>query len=190
MQKAVMWNSGQFKSVERCVLSSTPTGFRFTGLLLLPLDSQVSGMPQVPASITYTIDINEQWRTRRVEIEQQTLSVTSTLVLISDGRGHWQVEGQDMPSLTGCLDIDLSVTPATNTLPIRRLPLQDGETAAVSAAWIRFPGLDIERLDQHYSRIDSEHYLYQTGDFTAEISVDDLGLVQEYADLWARIAEE
>jgi hypothetical protein len=95
-----------------------------------------------------------------------------------------------MHELTGVMDVDISVTPATNTLPIRRLSLDIGDTAPVDAAWIRVPDMIIERLPQQYTRTSDFHYRYESGNgaFTAVLEVDDAGVVVRYGDLWERIA--
>ncbi len=92
--------------------------------------------------------------------------------------------------MRGCLDVDLSVTPATNTLPIRRLALAEGAAAAVTAAWVRFPALTVEPLPQRYTRLGGGRYRYEsdTG-FVTEIESDDLGLVTRYGGGWERAAE-
>jgi hypothetical protein len=89
----------------------------------------------------------------------------------------------------GCNDVDLSVTPATNTLPIRRLDLPIGKSESVIAAWVKFPELAVQPLSQRYTRLAKNTYRYEseTG-FSAEIGVDDLGLVTAYPGDWERIA--
>jgi uncharacterized protein len=81
------------------------------------------------------------------------------------------------------------VTPATNTLPIRRLDLDIGKSESVTAAWIKFPDFEIQPLPQRYARITKHVYRYEsdTG-FSAGIVVDDLGLVTTYPGGWERIA--
>jgi uncharacterized protein len=88
--------------------------------------------------------------------------------------------------LNGCDDIDLGFSPATNLLPIRRLELAVGAKAAVRAAWIRFPELTIEVLDQVYTRLAEDRYLYESagGSFRRELIVDDIGFVIDYPDVW------
>ena len=49
---------------------------------------------------------------------------------------------------SGCIDLDLSFSPATNLLAIRRLALPVNEIAEVRSAWLTFPDLDLEPLDQ------------------------------------------
>lgn len=78
--------------------------------------------------------------------------------------------------MRGCLDADLSLTPASDTLPIRRLNLGIGKSESVVAAWIRFTELTVQPLPQRYAHTAENIYPYEsdTG-FAAEIVVDDLG---------------
>jgi uncharacterized protein len=92
--------------------------------------------------------------------------------------------------VAGCLDVDLAFTPATNLLPMRRLGLAAGESGDLTAAWVRFPDLDVQPLPQRYTRLAERRWRYQSrgGAFTAELEVDDLGLVVRYPPLWERAA--
>src|SRR6202521_4184163 len=114
---------------------------------------------------------------------------TNTLSLNVENSGLWCCSGQEVAEVRGCLDVDLSITPATNTLPIRRLDLGIGESESVTAAWIKFPELEVEPLSQRYTRTAENIYRYEsdTG-FSAEIKFDDLGLVVTYPGGWERIA--
>ena len=82
--------------------------------------------------------------------------------------------------------MDLSFSPATNLLPIRRLDLDEGQEAQVRAAWLHFPSFRLEPLDQVYRRIGETTYSYQSagGSFVAEMEVDEAGLVTCYPGYW------
>ncbi|HVU10099.1 MAG TPA: putative glycolipid-binding domain-containing protein, partial [Phototrophicaceae bacterium] len=44
------------------------------------------------------------------------------LHIVSDGHGKWRdADDNPLPELDGCIDVDISATPFTNTLPIRRI---------------------------------------------------------------------
>jgi len=96
----------------------------------------------------------------------------------------------EIPAVAGCLDVDLAFTPATNILPLRRLRLAVGESREMTAAWVRFPDLSVEPLAQRYTRLDEGRVRYESRDgaFTAELEVDELGLVERYPPLWERVA--
>ncbi len=95
-----------------------------------------------------------------------------------------------MAGSDGLLDIDLSITPSTNTLPIRRLDLAVGGRKSVEALWIRFPDLQIDQLSQTYQRSGPGAYRYESngGAFAAELEVDSEGVVVTYGDLWERVS--
>ena len=88
--------------------------------------------------------------------------------------------------MQGCEDVDLSFTPATNLLPIRRTGLAVGASAAVRAAWLGFPALTFEPLDQVYERVAECRYDYRSdgGAFRAILDTNRSGFVTEYSGLW------
>jgi hypothetical protein len=96
----------------------------------------------------------------------------------------------ELPEVAGCLDVDLAFTPATNLLPLRRLGLAVGEGRDATAAWVRFPELDIQPLPQRYTRLAERLVRYESrgGAFTADLEVDELGLVMRYPPLWELVA--
>jgi len=135
----------------------------------------------------YTIRVDEAWRTRQVEVELDNGGRTN-LSLSTDSAGHWTRGGKRLSALDNCFDVDLEWSPSTNTLPIRRLAPSPGESKPVSAAWVRFPSLEVERLEQTYERLDDRRYRYRSGRFTAELLVDDDGLVVQYGFNWKALA--
>jgi hypothetical protein len=54
--------------------------------------------------------------------------------------------------------IQLSIHLTLSAQPMRRLNLPVGREAMVSAAWLRFPDFELERLEQIYSRVDERTY--------------------------------
>ena len=91
--------------------------------------------------------------------------------------------------LEGCVDVDLSFTPATNTLPIRRLGLAVWEEAEIAVAWLRWPELRVERVLQRYARLARDRYRYTQDEFESRsCRVDEHGLVLEYEGLWRAVA--
>ena len=145
---------------------------------------------QQPAEIFYAVMCDRSWRTQQAHVGVVIGAESIQLQIHRDEQNHWYRNGERINGVDGVVDIDLSISPATNTLPIRRLALEIGESRAVDAAWVRFPELTIERLDQRYTRLDARRYRYESGGgtFTAEIEVDDNGVVARYSDLWERVA--
>jgi hypothetical protein len=92
----------------------------------------------------YEVYCDKNWLTQRVQVERTIGSETKALRLDLEKGGLWRSSGQEIAEVHGCLDADLSVTPATNTLPIRRFDLGIGRSESVVAAWIRFPELTVQ----------------------------------------------
>lgn len=143
-----------------------------------------------PLRVDYLVQCDLEWSTRAVYVTTLRGSLSRRLELRRDEAGAWWRGDDRLPELDGLVDIDLSITPATNTLPIRRLGLEVGGEGAADAAWIRFPELALERLPQRYSRTAERRYRYESGggSFTADLEVDDQGIVVRYGDVWERIA--
>ena len=139
--------------------------------------------------VSYEVACDLLWHTRHVAVECNIGSERNSVVLTVDSSGAWHSPTEERPTLRDCTDIDLAVSPATNTIPIRRLNLEVGQSRDVVAAWLKFPHLALETLSQRYTRLDSQRYLYQTSaGFSADLLVDDLGLITLYPCGWERVA--
>jgi hypothetical protein len=178
--KTVLWENSADHSIEYCEFREE--GHVFAGSMILLLD-------QIPTRVAYTVHYDAGWRTRRVYIQQKRSGQTRVIVLGTDEGQIWRNRDKLIPFATGLYDVDLEISPATNSLPIRRLNLAVGESREISAVWVRFPSLTLERLDQRYTRIGDRLYQYEapTLNFQAKIEVDESGIVVNYEGLWRRI---
>ena len=183
VKRVVVWKNLLLNGVDYCALWHTAEGWLLKGTVVGVLKDQQ------PMIASYEISCDENWLTHRVEIERILGKDTKTLGLNVESRGVWRSSGQELPELHGCPDVDLAITPATNTLPIRRLDLHVGKGESVIAAWVKFPELTIQPLSQRYTRLAKNTYRYESNTgFSAEIVVDDLGLVTAYPGGWEPIA--
>jgi uncharacterized protein len=161
-------------------------GIHFNGTVISVQDG-------APSRSFYFLEVNGQWQTRHVRVGHENAMLE---LVVRDG--HWftvmhdhrtrSVSEQELPGLAGCVDVDLGLTPATNTLPIRRLNLEIGEAATLTAAWVKFPSLEVLPLEQHYERLSEFSYRYSSNTFQAVLEVDELGLVKRYEGGWEQIA--
>ena len=111
--------------------------------------------------------------------------------IAGDGKGNWSdAAGKPIPKLAGAIDIDLSATPFTNTLPIRRLKLRAGQSAEIAAVYILAPALTLATDPQRYTCLEARRrYRYESldSDFTRDIEVDRHALVVTYPGLFRRL---
>jgi hypothetical protein len=157
-------------------------------------DGIVLGVEQdVPFRIRYEIYCDTSWCVRKVTITSLTED-EQTIRLLADGSGNWTNEaGEELPAFKGCIDVDISVTPFTNTLPIRRLLLNCGESSDIKVVYIRVPEMQLSVEPQRYTCLEINNnegkYKFQSldGDFTAILLVDSDQLVKDYLNLFKRV---
>ena len=129
-------------------------------------------------AVHYRIRCNRSWQVRSAEIS--LTGDNRRIEIASDGRGHWSdASGKMLSKLTGAIDIDLSITPFTNTLPIRRLKLRAGQFAEIVTVYIYMPTLTLTTAPQRYTCLEpGKRYRYESldSDFTRDIEVDGRGL--------------
>jgi hypothetical protein len=137
----------------------------------------------------YRILCDLSWRVREVEIS--LIGADRVVKLRSDGAGNWlDGDGIALAHLAGAIDVDISITPFTNTIPIRRLGLRAGDSAEIVAAYLSLPELEVTTDRQRYTCLRPMRcYRYESldSDFTREIEVDDDGLVVTYPGLFRRV---
>jgi uncharacterized protein len=144
-----------------------------------------------PFRIAYDVRCDRLWRVRstRVSVPGEPPKVE----LLSDGEGNWTgPDGRAVMYLECCEYIDISETPFTNTLPIRRLGLAPGESAEISVAYFDVTELQPWPEPQSYTCLEKGdgsglyRFLSLDGGFTADLPVDSDGLVVDYPGLFRR----
>jgi hypothetical protein len=120
LKRAVVWKSLLIDGTDYCGLWHTAEGWLLKGTVIGVLKDQR------PMLASYEIHCDENWLTHRVQVERTIGSDVKTLNVSVENRGVWRSSGQDLHEIQGRDDVDLAVTPATNTLAIRRLNLQVG----------------------------------------------------------------
>lgn len=139
----------------------------------------------------YTLIVDQAWRTLeiRIMVEQAPGNMVAQHLLAS-GDGSWtDADGNPLPELDGCIDVDIQWSPLTNTLPIRRLDPPQGQESDIRVAYIALPELGVRAVRQTYSRVDQSSVRYQseTRDFVRDLQVDEEGYVVEYPGLFHRM---
>ncbi len=175
------WRRLDVPGSEAARIEQSAEGWRLTGRL-------EAEEADVRAELSYVIDCGGDWRTREAVITGSASGAPVRLEFAADMEGHWILNGAPLARVEGALDIDLGFTPATNLLPIRRLALAVGQRAEVRSAWVRFPGLRVEALDQSYRREEARVFRYDAlvdGEpFQARLDTDEFGCVLRYEGLW------
>jgi uncharacterized protein len=178
-ESMILWRRLDHPGHEIAELGAIDGGWRLAGVALVAYEKK-------PCALEYRIECDAAWQTRTVHIRGHIDGVAASLELSRSPQGVWHMNGAPVPEVQGCIDVDLGFSPATNLLPIRRLSLAIGGRADVHAAWVRFPELTLEVLEQTYTRMSVEKYIYESagGRFKRELLVNVDGFVLDYPGLW------
>lgn len=142
-----------------------------------------------PTALAYVVHVDRAWQTLEGHVRGWRGHEAIELRLRRDGAGTWTLNDVPRPDVQGCVDLDLSFTPATNLLPLRRLALAVGESAEVRSAWLEWPDVRLTPLVQRYFRRGQLEYDYESDlpgaePFRALLRVQPEGWVLDYAGLW------
>ena len=185
----VYWRPWDEPGLEHVHVTLAADGLRAVGLILRKLGD-------AHLRCRYELATDAAWRTRRLSfaIMESGETAGSRLALESDGEGSWQVNGEPQPDLAGCLDVDIQITPFTNTLPIRRLDLGTGASADIRVVYVPVPNLTPCPAEQRYTCLEAlggtgGRYRYEGlfRNFTADLIVDADALVTDYPATFRRV---
>ncbi|SLN20280.1 hypothetical protein ROJ8625_00728 [Roseivivax jejudonensis] len=133
--------------------------------------------------IDYLVRCDPDWHTLGADVTGIWDGTRVALHIVREGP-TWTLNQQRQDGLDDAVDIDLSFTPATNLMPIRRMPEIGG--VSVRAAWLSAPGAPLGPLDQRYTRGRGGivHYAAEQTGFSTDLRVASSGFVTEYPGLW------
>lgn len=181
MQKNILWTGIEYYSLENCILTISGRGSEVSS-------SIVGAYADELYRVAYRIRVDQYWETNFFEITSQLNNTIETLSCRKEGKEDWYVNGQREERFKGCIDIDISLTPFTNALPINRLKLAEKESSTIRVLYVDVLGREMRPVQQKYTRLSHYDYKYENvpNDFEAVITVDELGLVVDYPELFKR----
>lgn len=128
--------------------------------------------------VQYVMRLSPAWHVRQFILFRDLDE--PDLWLATDGAGRWgEMNGAHRLELDGCHDVSLDITPFSQTIPVRRLPLHVGHTADITTVTVDVETLEVRPDHQRYTRAGERQWVFthlETGDETA-FEVDEHGLV-------------
>jgi hypothetical protein len=173
-----MWNRLDRQGHDAALLESRGDGWLLVGAAVFAHDAG-------PSSFVYRVETDPFWRTKRGSITGFLAGKTVECDIAREDDG-WRLNGEIVGGLEHLLDLDLSFTPATNILQLRRAGPGVGQTARLPAAWFDVERASLEELPQTYERRAETAYWYAapTVPYQALIETAASGFIQSYPGLW------
>ena len=183
MQTNLLWTGREYHSMENCLVTNTTTGIEIISTIIGYYEEKIY-------RIDYLIRTNQNWETILLEINCRLNNQTQLIRFEGGGKGNWISNGKKADQFNGCIDIDIPLTPFTNTLPIRRLHLSQKQTQEIQVIYCDLLERHIKVVHQKYTRLSDTKYHYENvpNDFESTIQVDEFGFVVDYPSLFVRTA--
>jgi len=179
MTASVLWRRYDLAGHEACRVVSTEDAWQLMGTAVFVFEGQA-------CRLDYSVVCDRVWHTRSAVVTGWVGETDIAIEIVVDPDTRWTLNGVECSEVAGCIDVDLNFSPSTNLVPIRRLNLEVGQASDVRAAWLHFPTFRLEPLVQRYERLETHRFRFESGDgeFVAELTVNDVGLIRSYGDLW------
>jgi uncharacterized protein len=159
--------------------------------------------------LRYALRCDDNWSVQTAELRVELNGAIRQRSMQRRAEGWW-IDEQHRPDLAAAHDIDIMGTPLTNALPIQREAWEPGASRDFVMAYVRLPDLEVLPARQRYTfaakaaagRVaerrlpdcssvpaTARQFRYQSLDsgFTAELEVDEQGLVLRYPPYWRRL---
>lgn len=170
----VCWKGLESDSIEICAVDESSNGVHVESVVEMEF-----------GTCTYSLTADENWKFRSL-----TMRLASRTLFVNYDDVVWVTNGTERHDLEAAREVDIAVSPLSNTLPIRRLGLPIGGSADITTAYVSVPDLTVVTDPQRYTRLSDHEYRYESrdSDFERTISVDAFGLVVNYPGLFVRSA--
>ncbi len=182
--RTVVWEPVEYRGMEYLMLKE--------GEPSVSVESTILGVEDGNGfRLDYQVRCDADFSVRTVQLR---MAGGAIVALNGDGQGNWTDEvGNAMPKFAGCIDIDITATPFTNTLPMRRVAWDVGQSREFKMLYITVPELTLTVSEQRYTCLDKTEagarFLFELvdGSFSAELPVDADRLVLDYPGLFKRL---
>jgi len=150
---------------------------------------------------SYRLIVGDDGLLKRLSVVSDTIERDRSLVMNRAGDGYWLLDtgsGRSVRTeLGGAVDVDLSVSPMLNALPIRRLGLhREAGEHTMQVAYVTLPELEVRQVQQTYRTVStlSESgtavIAFESAGQSGELVVDADGLLVSYPGVVSRLAAD
>ncbi|MET0461739.1 MAG: putative glycolipid-binding domain-containing protein [Chitinophagaceae bacterium] len=183
MQTNIVWAGIEYHSIENCLITNSTHGTTIASTIIGSYEGKLY-------KVDYAIKVNNEWETKELNIKARHSDREEEILLVKNSEDDWMMNNEKVYTFTGCIDVDIALTPFTNTLPVNRLKLHEGEEQIISVIYVDLLNWDVKPVKQLYRRAAENIYHYENipNNFEADIMVDKQGVVIDYPGLFNRSA--
>ncbi len=181
--ETILWRRVDAPGHDGCRFAKKKGGWRLEGATAFLLDG-------IPSCLAYRVECDAEWRTEHGEVHGWVGTRPIDYLVDRSPDGRWTLNGDVMPHVQGCIDLDFGFTPATNLFQLQRVALKVGEATDLQVAWLDAGSGALQLLEQRYERRTADSYFYSAPrfEYEATLAVNKAGFVTTYPDLWEAVS--
>jgi hypothetical protein len=167
--------------MEYCHITTHDTGSTYRGRITGVVNDK-------PVCVEYELETDDAFHITSFNI--RSFADGTENISLQKKNGQWMdASGHHLTQFDDCTDIDISLTPLTNTFPINRLKLNIGESKSIHVIYIDPVSQNLKKAEQRYTCLEIDKYRYENlaSGFTSDLTVDSSGLIVTYPGAWQRI---
>lgn len=175
----ILWKGKHYKSLEICNLEQTD--------IQITINSTIIGCVQEKTyEVRYVIILDRGWNMQSFVVDAD-VNGNPWKITGRNLHGKWKIDNER--DLNGFEFIDISLTPLTNTLPVKNLFTEVFQLEKVKVLYVDVLKNEIKIVRQRYTKLDDNRFLYENTDtgFKAFLMVDQDGFVKDYPNLFERM---
>ena len=179
--KNVNWKGIKYNSLENMKCIRVADTFR--------ISSKISGnFNNCNFVCDYSLETTLNWEVKNFEIEFVTNECDKKFIG-KNYNGKWVINGIEEALYNNVTFIDISLTPFTNTLPIKNINFEKNIEQNISVIYLDVLGSNISLVQQAYKKITDTKFSYKNfqSNFETDILVDNDGFVLDYPNLFKRV---
>jgi hypothetical protein len=175
---SMFWRRLDTPGHDACWLEQANGRWRISGATVFRHDAG-------PAVLNYHVVCSQTWTTLSGFIDGR-VGERPVRFDIRRGANGWTLNGAPVPGLDAMLDLDLSFTPATNLIQLRRVSVPAGRKTPIDVAWLDIDAVVLGPLHQVYERLDERRLAYAAPSvgYEAVLELADNGFIAHYPGLW------
>lgn len=181
-KQIIFWKRKDVDSLERLVLNKTVDAIYAV--------SSVISLASGGLRVDHKWKLTKQWRTESLEVKKWNGDDFQRLILERSGRS-WSINGMPRMDLMDTAEPDISISPFSNSLPIRRMRADHAVSLELTACYVDVESMEVKPSKQRYDKVSSNTYrFFDRGLFyghEAVIEVDRHLLLTTYEKVFVRI---
>ena len=178
VEASMLWRRLDVPGHDACRLEPADDGWRLEG-------AAVFRGKEGPTALDYSVQCDAQWRTVSGHVRGFIGERAVEAVIVRQSLA-WTLDGVLVPGLDHLLDLDLSFTPATNLLQLRRVPIAPNESVRLPVVWFDASAGTLTELPQVYERRAPNAFWYRAPSVGYEglLETAPSGFIRDYPSLW------